>query len=45
MFDKGLAQVERPRDIRTWIEGQLYQPEYATYAAHAKGDGKDTHAD
>jgi malate dehydrogenase (oxaloacetate-decarboxylating)(NADP+) len=28
MFDKGLAQVERPRDIRTWIEGQLYQPRY-----------------
>jgi malate dehydrogenase (oxaloacetate-decarboxylating)(NADP+) len=28
MFDKGLAQVERPRDIRAWIEGQLYQPRY-----------------
>jgi hypothetical protein len=26
MFDKGLAQVERPRDIRAWIEGQLYTP-------------------
>jgi len=25
---KGLAQAERPRDIRTWIEGQLYQPQY-----------------
>ena len=24
MFDQGLAQVERPRDIRAWIEGQLY---------------------
>jgi hypothetical protein len=23
MFDEGLAQVERPRDIRAWIEGQL----------------------
>src|ERR1700720_358044 len=23
MFDQGLAQVERPRDIRAWIEGQL----------------------
>jgi malate dehydrogenase (oxaloacetate-decarboxylating)(NADP+) len=28
MFDQGLAQVARPRDIRTWIEGQLYQPQY-----------------
>ncbi|HUI21414.1 MAG TPA: NAD-dependent malic enzyme [Methylocella sp.] len=28
MFDKGLAQVERPRDIRAWIETQLYQPQY-----------------
>ena len=28
MFEKGLAQAERPRDIRTWIEGQLYKPQY-----------------
>jgi malate dehydrogenase (oxaloacetate-decarboxylating)(NADP+) len=28
MFDQGLAQVERPRDLRTWIEGQLYTPAY-----------------
>ena len=28
MFEKGLAQVERPRDVRTWIEGQLYKPQY-----------------
>jgi malate dehydrogenase (oxaloacetate-decarboxylating)(NADP+) len=28
MFDKALAQVERPRDIRGWIEGQLYRPQY-----------------
>jgi malate dehydrogenase (oxaloacetate-decarboxylating)(NADP+) len=28
MFDQGLAQVERPRDIRAWIEGQLYKPHY-----------------
>jgi malate dehydrogenase (oxaloacetate-decarboxylating)(NADP+) len=21
-------QVERPRDIRAWIEGKLYKPEY-----------------
>ena len=27
MFDKGLAQVEKPHDIRAWIEGQLYQPQ------------------
>ncbi|CAG9298106.1 malate dehydrogenase (oxaloacetate-decarboxylating)(NADP+) [Celerinatantimonas diazotrophica] len=28
MFDSGLAQVERPADIRDWIEGQLYTPKY-----------------
>ncbi len=28
MFDQGLAQVQRPRDIRAWIEGQLYEPQY-----------------
>jgi malate dehydrogenase (oxaloacetate-decarboxylating)(NADP+) len=28
MFDSGLAQVERPRDIRRWIEGHLYRPQY-----------------
>jgi malate dehydrogenase (oxaloacetate-decarboxylating)(NADP+) len=28
MFDTGLAQVERPRDTRAWIEGQLYKPHY-----------------
>jgi malate dehydrogenase (oxaloacetate-decarboxylating)(NADP+) len=28
MFDKGLAQVDRPRDVRSWIEGQLYKPQY-----------------
>ncbi|SEE75785.1 malate dehydrogenase (oxaloacetate-decarboxylating)(NADP+) [Rhizobiales bacterium GAS191] len=28
MFEKGLAQVKRPRDIRAWIEGQLYKPQY-----------------
>jgi malate dehydrogenase (oxaloacetate-decarboxylating)(NADP+) len=28
MFDKGLAQVERPRDVRAWIESQLYAPKY-----------------
>jgi len=28
MFDKGLAQVERPADLRSWIERQLYVPRY-----------------
>ena len=28
MFDQGLAQVARPCDVRTWIEQQLYKPEY-----------------
>jgi malate dehydrogenase (oxaloacetate-decarboxylating)(NADP+) len=28
MFDQGLAQAERPRAIRTWIEDQLYKPQY-----------------
>jgi malate dehydrogenase (oxaloacetate-decarboxylating)(NADP+) len=28
MFEKGLAQSERPCDIRAWIEGQLYKPQY-----------------
>jgi malate dehydrogenase (oxaloacetate-decarboxylating)(NADP+) len=28
MFDKGMAQVERPTDIRAWIEAQLYTPSY-----------------
>jgi len=29
MFDQGLAQVARPRDVRSWIERQLYKPEYS----------------
>jgi len=28
MFEKGLAQVERPRALRPWIEAQLYKPQY-----------------
>lgn len=28
IFDKGLATVERPADLRAWVEGQLYQPGY-----------------
>jgi malate dehydrogenase (oxaloacetate-decarboxylating)(NADP+) len=28
VFENGLATVERPTDIRSWIEGQLYNPQY-----------------
>jgi malate dehydrogenase (oxaloacetate-decarboxylating)(NADP+) len=28
LFDKGLAQVARPRETRSWLEGQLYKPHY-----------------
>jgi hypothetical protein len=38
MFDKGMAQVERPSDIRAWIEAQFYAPQYGarpTPVAHA----------
>jgi malate dehydrogenase (oxaloacetate-decarboxylating)(NADP+) len=28
MFERGLAQVERPQDIRAWIEDQLYKGQY-----------------
>jgi malate dehydrogenase (oxaloacetate-decarboxylating)(NADP+) len=28
MFDKGLATVKQPADIRKWIEDQLYTPHY-----------------
>jgi malate dehydrogenase (oxaloacetate-decarboxylating)(NADP+) len=28
LFDQGLAQVDRPEDIRAWIEAQLYRPQY-----------------
>jgi len=28
MLDNGLATAERPADIRTWVEGQLYRPNY-----------------
>jgi malate dehydrogenase (oxaloacetate-decarboxylating)(NADP+) len=28
MFDQGLAQAERPEDIRAWLESLLYRPEY-----------------
>jgi malate dehydrogenase (oxaloacetate-decarboxylating)(NADP+) len=28
IFDADLARVERPADIRSWIEGQVYHPQY-----------------
>jgi malate dehydrogenase (oxaloacetate-decarboxylating)(NADP+) len=28
VFDQGMAGVERPEDIRAWIEAQLYRPHY-----------------
>jgi malate dehydrogenase (oxaloacetate-decarboxylating)(NADP+) len=28
IFDQGLATVERPADIRSWIEKQVYRPHY-----------------
>jgi len=28
IFERGLAGVERPKDIRTFLESQLYKPEY-----------------
>ncbi|MFC6376862.1 NAD-dependent malic enzyme [Tatumella terrea] len=28
MFDNGLAQAERPENIRSWIEEKLYKPQY-----------------
>jgi len=28
IFDQGLATVERPTDIRAWIEKQVYRPHY-----------------
>jgi malate dehydrogenase (oxaloacetate-decarboxylating)(NADP+) len=27
-FDRKLAQVDRPKDIASWIRGMLYQPDY-----------------
>ncbi len=28
IFDQGLATVDRPSDIRAWIEGLTYKPQY-----------------
>ncbi|HEY6401643.1 MAG TPA: NAD-dependent malic enzyme [Blastocatellia bacterium] len=44
MFDEGLAQVERPRDIRAWIEGQLYKPDYPVYMAYEAPEKGESHA-
>jgi len=32
IFDRNLARVERPQDIKGWIREQLYRPEYAPQA-------------
>jgi malate dehydrogenase (oxaloacetate-decarboxylating)(NADP+) len=31
VFSEGLAGVEQPRDLRTFIESQLYRPEYSVF--------------
>jgi malate dehydrogenase (oxaloacetate-decarboxylating)(NADP+) len=28
IFDQGQATVDRPTDVRAWIEGMTYQPQY-----------------
>jgi hypothetical protein len=28
VFNRGLAGVEGPADVRKFVEGQLYKPEY-----------------
>ncbi|MBS0289269.1 MAG: NAD-dependent malic enzyme [Proteobacteria bacterium] len=30
IFDQNLATVERPKDIKAWLEQMLYQPEYTS---------------
>jgi malate dehydrogenase (oxaloacetate-decarboxylating)(NADP+) len=32
IFDRGLAGVERPKDLRIFLESQLYKPEYSSAA-------------
>jgi len=42
MFDKELARVQRPKNVRSWIEGQLFVPGYgenARYTSSADGMG------
>jgi len=33
IFDRGLAGVKQPKDLRAFLESQLYQPEYPKVAA------------
>ena len=33
IFDSGLAGVKRPKDLRAFLESQLYKPEYSTVAS------------
>ena len=35
MFDKGLATADRPRDVRAFVEAQLYKPGYSLGGAKA----------
>jgi len=28
IFDQGQATVERPTDVRAWLEGLTYKPQY-----------------
>jgi malate dehydrogenase (oxaloacetate-decarboxylating)(NADP+) len=30
IFDRGLAGVKRPKDLRAYLESQLYKAEYAS---------------
>jgi malate dehydrogenase (oxaloacetate-decarboxylating)(NADP+) len=32
IFDRGLAGVKRPKDLRGFLESQLYKPEYSSAA-------------
>jgi hypothetical protein len=31
IFSEGLAEVQQPRDLRIFIESQIYRPEYTTF--------------
>ena len=33
IFDRGLAGVKRPKDLRRYLEEQLYKPEYSSASA------------
>lgn len=35
-FDEGLARVERPKNIKSWIKKHMYVPEYPRYVAAAE---------